>query len=116
MKLYKIYCLIDPRTDSIFYVGATKVLLRTRLSGHISDSKLLSGGAIFNRRSERINEIINIGNRPVIKLLGATSLEKVDRLEAFFYKKYLRDGHDLLQSPDKFFYSKINKQNPLTYG
>lgn len=109
MIRYKIYCLIDPRSQKVFYVGATKLSLSHRLSGHVSDSNLLRGGSTFNRRCDFIQEILKEGGRPVIKLLKTVLLDSVDHYESFYYRKFTRLGNDLLQCADKFNYSVIKR-------
>lgn len=36
--IYKIYVLVNPFTEKVFYVGQTMQELTTRLNGHIAES------------------------------------------------------------------------------
>jgi hypothetical protein len=66
----KIYALIDPRNKTPFYVGATKLSLRTRLRCHLSDAKKYNkSGDICLKRVKKIKSILNKGLLPVIELL-----------------------------------------------
>lgn len=61
--IYKIYILRNPSNEEIFYVGQTKMLLETRLSGHISET-----GA--NRdKINYIKAILEAGQKPIIEAI-----------------------------------------------
>lgn len=76
----KIYALINPINDSVFYVGATFSELYVRLSGHLS-----SKGA-NNKKEIIINQIKFLGKRPEMLLL-----EEVQHTEAGFYEQFYMD-------------------------
>jgi hypothetical protein len=57
-----IYCLCDPDTLNIHYVGQTCMGLNTRLSGHVSDNSK-------GRKRAWLDKLKEEGKRPVIKLL-----------------------------------------------
>jgi hypothetical protein len=103
---YFIYCLINPIDGKPFYVGATRNDLKVRLSEHIS-CRLYHGG-FLKQRMKLIRKIIKKGMKPEIKLLK-TVVKNVDYHEAFFYRKLKRQGFELLQRHDRFFYSKQEK-------
>lgn len=127
----KIYALIDPSSSKAFYVGSTSRPLKDRLSGHISEAitaySPCKSDSIMYKRKLFITAIINAGLRPTILLLKETDLENVDLDEEYFYKFYLKKGHDLIQSPYRFRRSKhrssadcqtvfvLNKDNTSRY-
>ena len=102
-----IYALIDPRTNLPFYVGATKQPLSSRLNNHVSDSRCMGGGKVYMSRSNFITEILASKSSPQIKLLRETTSEFADHYECFYYRKFIKKGLTLLQSGDKFNYSKV---------
>lgn len=62
----KIYCLCDPNTGEIRYVGKTKSSLTHRLKGHLSDVRR---GRIYIPRHKWIHGLISNGGLPTICLL-----------------------------------------------
>lgn len=60
---YKIYALVDPRNNSIFYVGRTSQALEKRLEQHID------AVAGCSPKDIRIGQILDWGNEPHIVLL-----------------------------------------------
>lgn len=59
---YKIYILINPITDEIFYVGQTILSLQERLYGHLNQT-----GSSNREKINYIKEILNQDRKPVIK-------------------------------------------------
>lgn len=57
--MYKIYCLLDPTTYVIRYVGATSKSLEERLKGHMKKSPI----------SHKTNWIKSLNVKPIIELL-----------------------------------------------
>lgn len=102
--MYSIYCLIDPRDNKPFYIGATSYSLKARLSQHISsvDRKRSKRFSLSNDRKEKIKDILKCGHRIIIKLIRTATLANVNRLEFFYYKKYTKLGFNLLQSDRHF--------------
>lgn len=60
----KIYCLIDPVTFKIRYIGRTKNSLSTRLQGHLTKSKLKK-----THRDYWIQSLMRNGRIPIIKTI-----------------------------------------------
>lgn len=53
VELGFIYCLKNPKTDEIFYIGATESAPKDRLKGHYAHfSEYLSGKRNTNKRFE----------------------------------------------------------------
>lgn len=107
-----IYCLVDPRNDKPFYVGATRSKLNTRLSHHLLTAREnikyqnpYDLNSIALSKAFLIQEIIRITNkRPrIIKLLTVQSIE-VNHYEKFFYQMFLAQGFILLQTSTAFGY------------
>lgn len=106
--MINIYCLIDPRNNKPFYVGATIQPIETRLSGHISEIGTYSQ----KYRSDKmvcIAQLMNIGKRPKVRLLLSTSIYAVDFYEYFFYLMFIHQGYDLYQDNNRFYY--YNQKN-----
>lgn len=87
---YKIYVLIDPRTDDIRYVGQTIQTLLSRLNKHLNSKD----------KSHRTNWIKNLKNNnliPIIKEICCTNDKlECNELEQFYIKKYNDDGYNLV--------------------
>lgn len=63
---WTIYGLTDPRDGGVRYVGRTRLPLRSRLVGHISDKS-------NRRKAQWIAELLALGLRPGIVTLAATN-------------------------------------------
>jgi hypothetical protein len=93
VALYQIYVLKDPLSAEIFYVGQTRNDLKTRLSGHLAESRANNPGkrAIFDK-------IIANGEKPVIESIesisGTCYLDSlfVNDREIFWIKFYKSRG------------------------
>lgn len=94
MRKYKIYHLIDPRTNEIRYVGQTVQTLENRLKKHLRSKD----------KSHRVNwikSITNEGLEPIIELICETNtLDKCNELEQFYIKKYRDEGLKLTNMTD----------------
>jgi len=83
-----IYVLIDPRNNSIRYVGVTCKSIHERLSGHIRTARHDNR----TRRDRWINCLSSQGLRPIIACIEETS----DRnRECFWIEYYANQGCDL---------------------
>lgn len=109
-----IYCLIDPRNEKPFYVGATIDPL-TRLAGHRSDStwmKCIDKRSVTYRKGRRIKAIIKSGKKLVLKILKWVSINTAFKWEMEFYVKLSKEGNKLLQMPK---FSRECHSNRLLY-
>lgn len=90
MKTGKIYCLIDPITNEIRYIGQTLQTLHKRLIKHHSDCE---------RFTTHVNcwlkNLKSSGQRAVIQLIDETTVDKIDELEIYYIKKYKEAGYRL---------------------
>ena len=101
MPRYFVYCLIDPRSEEIRYIGKTVATLPTRLSQHIYAARNNKWRSHVN---SWIKSLLKIGERPMIEALTAVSdkliLGKEEiRLIAYHRKRGVRltnltDGGD----------------------
>lgn len=112
--MIKIYCLIDPRNNKPFYVGATKCRLYNRLSNHINECKTLLP-EYWSSKHRLINEIKESGNRPVIHLIYECPKYATDHYERFFFNMLKGQGFDLLQNPT-FSYAIKHQEGKLING
>lgn len=98
MRVY-IYCLKDPITFEIKYIGRTKNDLKSRLRGHIASSKK----AKFKTRKQ--NWILNLilkNMKPIIEELTVIEGWKESYLyEQSLIKEYIDKGFDLYNLKDR---------------
>lgn len=112
--MIKIYCLVDPRNNKPFYVGATKTLLKNRLSGHISaafsfNENIYTAKFSASKKHYLIKELINSGIRPNIHQLYTCDIYSVDYYEQFFHELLVSQGFELFNSYLSFDYTKYKK-------
>lgn len=94
----KIYALINPDNDYVFYVGATSYLLSDRLTMHIYSPT--------NKKSkEVIGTLRKNGKKPEIIELDEVCFKDSDFYEQFYIDLYRSYGFDLCNSI-KSLYSK----------
>lgn len=104
VAIFKIYVLKNPITGEIFYVGQTMQDLKTRLSGHLSET-----GA--NRdKINYVKSILNAGEKPIIETIEVIKTTcYIDRMmvneREFYWIRYYKSlGCTLLNcagtSPD----------------
>lgn len=97
MKI-KIYCLYEPHTCKIRYIGRTKTSLKKRLSHHISVSKLNNSNS---HKENWIRNLLKNGIKPKIRLLveldttwGESHQFEKCLIEKHFIKHNLVNGVD----------------------
>lgn len=112
---YLIYTLIDPRTDRPFYVGATVQNLKNRLSGHISDKRILNEKTIFAKKHFLIQAILKEGKRPIIQLEKEVLENELNRAERQVYEDLIKKGENLLQDKNCFHYTSNNEKEAETF-
>lgn len=111
MKKVSIYAILDPRDNSVFYVGATSIKLKYRLSQHIKEGCGKSG--MQKRKKDKISSILKSGGVPIIKLLKVVNKCDVDKWKRRYALSFQRKGFELLQH-DRFNYStppKLSKES-----
>lgn len=82
---YKIYCLVNPIDNSIFYVGRTTLVLNKRLYGHCSNMNNLAKFKI-------VSNLQKINKYPAIRLIQKTNDAGKEKE---IIKKYFIMGHPL---------------------
>jgi len=76
----KIYALIDPRTNKIFYVGKTKDMYR-RMRWHMSDARVNSNEPLGSEMAIYLHRLVKSGLYPVIEILEEVDELVVNRIE-----------------------------------
>ena len=89
MDTYKIYALVDPRTEDYRYVGQTLRTLAERRSSHITSARR---GLVKQRVSAWIRDLLNEGLRPEIELLQNTTQENVGNDERKWIERLRSKG------------------------
>lgn len=102
----KIYGLVDPRNDSIFYVGVTINKLKDRLSNHLTKPQSIPYSGFVMQRYKLIKEISKSGNKTQILHLADVPKDNIDHCEKFYYMALLNQGYNLIQADYQFCYSK----------
>jgi hypothetical protein len=88
----KIYKLIDPRDNSIRYIGQTTKDLKTRYRGHMNDS--ISQNKNY-RKCIWIRKLVKLGILPIIELIEEVELQNLDEREEYWIKFYKDMGINL---------------------
>lgn len=92
-----IYCLKDPRTKEVRYIGRTKRTLSERLAGHKCKAKVK-----ITHKDCWIYSLLNIGLEPIIELLTIVEgWNESYRYEQNLIREYLKDGYDLTNTDDR---------------
>ena len=109
-RLFIIYCLLDPRNNSIFYVGCTcDLTLRGPLYRHIYEACAnwaYQPGSVYHRKKRLIKEILFLGEKPLIKALAIVQHELSGICEKFYYNYFTKAGYELIQNPDQLIYER----------
>jgi len=116
-----IYCLVDPRTNSPFYIGATKVKLKNRLSAHIHEAAVFRTNNYAMpftayKKHFLIQELTKLNIKPKIEWLYTCTINNVDHYEPFFYNVLISQGFELFNFPHNFNYSKYKKVSYYNYN
>lgn len=85
-----IYSLVDPRSDSIVYIGKTVRDIKHRYRSHCSKSQCHNG-----RLKRILNELRELGLKFECRILEKCNPEDVDAREIFHIAKAREDGMDL---------------------
>lgn len=86
--MYELYSLIDPRNNTIAYIGYTK-RPKNRLSEHISVSKNLKRSESNSYKSKWIRKLEKVNEKPIYKTLLRTNSEiEIKNLEIDYIKYY----------------------------
>lgn len=114
--MIQIYCLVDPRDNKPFYVGATKVLLKERLSGHISDTTSYSfvlkncPDKRHGKKHDIIMDILENNLKPRIDLIYCCDIHCAEFYEQFFFYMLLAQGFYIVNYQRAIRYDKYNRK------
>lgn len=98
--MFKIYKLITPDTNKIFYIGLTKQTLKRRLSKHIQDSSSLK--EVNVEKMKIIRSLLLSGLKPIIELIeecGEDQKIAGDR-EIFYIAEFRKQNFPLTNISD----------------
>lgn len=110
--MVRIYCLVDPRNNKPFYIGATISKLSIRLSQHIREAKQyvkhppFISNTIGGNKHRLIVEIVNNNHKLNINEVMFTEKCNADHYERFFYLMFKAQGFELLQHECYLNYQK----------
>lgn len=113
-KSITIYKLIDPRDNRIFYIGATKLPLKTRLTQHIYQARVYDRNGCCLDRMRLISAIVDSVGSPLIESIKVVDYSDAHKYEVKYYMYYKKRGHNLLQSSDSFSYNR--RYNTIKFG
>jgi hypothetical protein len=102
-----IYILIDPRDNTVRYVGKTSNP-KYRLSGHISECKKEN---ILHRRAKWIRNLLKEGLKPIITFIKVCPLSQFEKYESYYIKLY--SSHKLTNSDEDGQGNKNRKREVL---
>lgn len=89
--MYRIYVLIDPRTNEVKYVGITKRTLEARLTGHLVEFSSCS-----EAKRDWVMGLLAVGLRPIIKEIEKTHKEIATARESYWIHYYIKQGASIL--------------------
>lgn len=116
-KEIRIYALINPLDNSVFYIGATKHPIEFRLKQHCYNyQRKVPKEGIMRRRVVLIEEIQKNGYQPQVKLLIECIRDKASEFEKYYYDYFSNLGYELLQNGDACLYSKTATSGPYITG
>ena len=85
IKHGSIYCLIDPNTKLVRYIGLTINLLKIRLNEHISTSKCDKSN---QHKSNWIKSLLKENKKLIIKLISKHNIEDLPKAEIEYIGLY----------------------------
>jgi len=88
-----IYALLDPRDESIRYIGKTSRGLTDRLYGHCTFSG--SRSTVKTKCRNWVKSIISAGLKPEIKVIDVVDSDKWEDAEIFYIKLFRENGFKL---------------------
>lgn len=92
-NLVSIYCLKDPRTDIVRYIGKTKKTIKYRLSKHMSDK-----GSY--KKCTWIKSLKKIGLKPIIEIIDEVTEQNWKEAERAYIRFFKSCGALLVNSKD----------------
>lgn len=115
-----IYCLVNPVTEEIFYIGATKTSLMERLQKHYWDlTSYQKGKRGYNKRFEYLENLLPI--YASIGLIEEVKLEELDKKEKYWINYYKELNPNLTNTTvggkggDTYSLQSKSKQKEISY-
>ncbi len=90
MEKVKIYCLLNTKTEQVFYIGCTKQRLMARLSGHVNCR-------LQSRKGDFIYDIYVNGGKVEIMELDEVNIEDGQFWEQHYIDLFFSFGFNLIQ-------------------
>ena len=81
--MISIYCLKDPDTGQVCYVGRTSQSVDRRFIAHVSESQRAN-----NRRCQWIKKILNQGKMPVIEVIDQCQPSEQQKKKQYWIEYY----------------------------
>lgn len=97
-----IYALINPETETPFYVGSTKQVLARRLLGHLQDVKKRTHKGILGEKQDFIISLLRKGLKPKISRLFLVDDSVAAQAEESAFKMFKEVGYRMYQLEGKF--------------
>ena len=104
MPLHSIYALCEPDGQTPRYVGKTSMVLKYRLSSHVSSARKNDGQPAL---LQWINGLLGNGQKPQIVLLEECTPNDIDGAEVAWIAECTRNGYPLL---NRVLLPKVPKQ------
>jgi hypothetical protein len=104
--LVRIYALVNPINDEIFYVGCTYCSLKTRLNNHI-------GGSWRNKKYYTIKSILRKGIKPEIFDIDVVPFVLSSFWERFYHDLFQSFGFELHQHKNFFNYYQMHNDKGI---
>src|SRR5271166_6355629 len=101
MGKFLLYCLYDPETGELRYVGQTVRNLKVRLQGHVGQARDDGKNNKRNHHSNWILSLLKKDLRPEIKLLQKlNNQEDLDAAEIYWIKYFREIGCNINNAVD----------------
>lgn len=114
--MFNIYCLKNPDTNDVWYIGVTTTTLNSRLSQHIYDAMHKN-----SLKAKWIKDLLDKGKKPLIELLEICTIHNWREKEIFWISKYNNlvnstrggDGYVIDRKAESITRSSVAKYIPI---
>jgi predicted GIY-YIG superfamily endonuclease len=113
LEIHVIYALVDPRNNSVRYVGYTRNALPARLSQHLRQAKHRAGKGYSYHTINWVNELVSVGLRPEIVPLETHVTDWAARERFWIWLMRDRLGCELTNTRDGGGGGAIRPPSPL---
>lgn len=87
--MINIYCLKDPITNDIRYIGQT-INIKSRYRNHLNGNKFRN-----THTTNWIQSLLNNNLKPIIEIIDTCNIEDLDKIEQKYIKEYKDKGFNL---------------------